>query len=415
MSEVPIIVQDRTQADALEGVYPHVISQLKYLGLGKIESKRTVHFCGLLWAGHTSSCIFVPRKSLSGNLDIDRKTAMLTMQVLAMYGREMANRSGIRSFGDGNTGLLATISELTSDYLRFGIVAERIRFKTRNSGKPVWSRTFVREMALIGKNGSLIYPNIQTTRAVDSNDVFLACVQASVLLEIAEYHSWWLPRLRGKIAQLKQYKKPNLPRSMWVQKLRLTLPDLFVTRTANLAKSLIAYLEDTRARDIGNFSYGLEDFEVIWEHMLRSVLWGVEEGWNSRLPRPAYVRSDSSHDVLSHGMRTDIVLRHKKGLKVVDAKYYDADRVGRLPSLPDIVKQMFYVEAVRSVAPETDVGGCFVFPAETNNYGPYSEVAIFSRDSSRTPGFPYISCHYLNITEVMRAYIARQLLCVRWE
>ena len=399
----------------LEEGHPEVISHLRCLGLGKTDSKRTVHFCGLAWADHTSACVFLPRKSFSGNPTTDRTTATLTMQVLALYGREMANRPGVRSSGEGNTGLLATISELTSDFLQFGIYAERMQYRTRNNGKPLWSRTFVREMPLIGYNGSLIYPDIQTTRFVDSNDAFLACVQASVLLEIAEHHDWWLAGLKGKIPQLKHYKRPNLPRSMWAQKLRSTLPELFVTRTAHLAKTLIAYLEDTRARDIGNFSYGLEDFEMLWEHMLRAVLIGVEEGWNARLPRPAYVRRDLTQDVQTHGVRTDIVLRLKNRLRVVDAKYYDADRVGKVPPLADVVKQLFYVAAVKSVVSKEDVAGCFVFPAESHGNGHYSKVIIVSRDNSRTPGFPTITCHYLDITEVMRAYVARQRLSVHWD
>lgn len=344
---------------------------------------------------------------MSGQEDENLVTARLTMRALARFGLESGERPGVASEAEGNTGLLAVISELASDFLEHGIFSERTRYAATSGGKPNWARTVSRETAFIDSGGSVVYPNIRTSRYRDSSDSLLARVQAKVLIEIAGQHGWWLDGLEGREHELKRYQAPSLPRQLWSTHLRLMLPELYAARSIRLANSLIAYLEDSRDRRSGENYFGVNDFHTVWEHMLRRSLAGVEEGWNNRLPRPAYYRPGGTYEVQARGLQTDIVLRDGEHLTIVDAKYYDATFVGNSPELSDIVKQMFYEFAFRSVGDE-ELSGCFVFPSSTDGDGPFSEIRFRHRDDREEEFFPKIECFYVSISRVMKAYTERR-------
>ena len=405
MCAVPHIFSDRSDLTALETHQPDLVRGLKQLQIGKTDSRGTVHFCGLTRFDQDSACVFIPRQSKTEDENRNRDVAKLTMRTLSRYGREKVARSGIASLAEGQTGMLATIVELASDFVQYGIYSERTRYNTRNSGKPSWVRTIVREQAFVNPDGSVVYPNIRTTHVIDSHDALLTRVQVAILLEIASIHGWWLDELTGREEKLKQYASPNISRFLWARHLRLLLPQLYAARTINLANLLIGYLKDSRGRTTGKFLFGVEDFHTIWEHMLRSVLSGVEHGWNARLPRPAYIRRCGEVEIQERGMQTDIVLREGNILRIVDAKYYDAIGIGSTPTWPDIVKQFFYDLSLRSVANKEEVSGCFVFPSLEDNAGVYSKIEMRHRDLSSASDFPVIECHYLSIAAVMKAYV----------
>lgn len=147
--------------------------------------------------------------------------------------------------------------------------------------------------------------------------------------------------------------------------------------------------------------------------MLREVLPGVEGGWNSRLPKPAFRQaSNGQFLVQERGMQTDIVIRDGTTLKVLDAKYYDATSLSNSPGWPDIVKQLFYHLALKSVVDEEVRAGAFVFPARNNCEGPFTQVSLVGTDQAPAIGFPIINCMYLSVIEVMEAYLGRRKLQV---
>lgn len=401
----PHILQDRWNIAALEHDNPALAQELGRCKIGKKAGRSSVHFCGLAWAKHDSAFVFLPRKSLVDDEIENIETARLTMRALARYGQDMTDRIGVASGTEGDTGLLAIITELAKDFVQYGIFSERMRHSARNSGKPLWARTVVRETAFLGPDGTVVYPNIQTVRSKDSHDSLLARVQASVLLEIVRQHGWWLDGLAGREEELAQYNPPSLPRTLWVRHLKLLLPELYAVRAISLATTLISYLENNRERRDGEFHFGVEDFHFVWEYMLRQVLIGVESGWNSRLPRPAYERRNGGFDVQDRGLQTDIVLRDDFGLRIVDAKYYEATTVANSPAIPDILKQFFYEIAVTSVASGEEVGGCFVFPSLPHEAGTFTRILMRHRDGSAVATFPQVECHYMSTSTVMRAFV----------
>ena len=399
------ILQDRTDLKQLSNEHAEFAAELRSSRLGIRAGRLALQFCGLAGVNAARSYVFLPRKSYSGVHKEDLQTARLTMRVLALFGRDMIDRLGVSVGGDGDTGRLALVAELAKDFLLYGIFFERSRHATRNSGKPNWSRTIIKEQAFIGNDGMVVYPNIRTTRSQNSHDSLLAQVQAAVMLEITHQHGWWLEGLSSREDELKRYEPPRLPRTLWATHLRLLLPELYASRAISLTNALISYLVNDPTSQSGETYYGVEDFHTVWEHMLRQVFVGVEAGWNSRLPRPAYFREDGSSSVQDRGLLTDIVLRDRSGtLHILDAKYYDATNIGNAPGLADIIKQFFYDIAVSSVAAGESVRGCFVFPAMSGERHTFELVTMQHRDGSTANEFPVVDCYYLDIVGVMKAY-----------
>ncbi|WP_405402764.1 LlaJI family restriction endonuclease [Paracoccus sp. Ld10] len=413
MHDEPRVLQDRILVQLLEERYQKLVVELRLQGQGKTLQDGAVHFCGLACTSSSDSYVFVPRNALKGSKLENQRIARTTMRVLAKYGQDTRDRQGTSSAEEGNVGLISTVQDLADDFRRYGVFAERVRYQTKNSGKPNWPRTAARELAMVSTNGNIVYPNIRTSRTLNAHDSILAQIQVGVLLEIVEHHGWWLEGLRGREAELKAYASPSFPRFLWSQKLQTLLPNLFAQRAIRLVYSLIAYLDENAHQNDGVTLYGMDDFHWVWERMLREVIPGAESGWNSRLPKPAYRHIASGRlQVQERGMQTDIVVRDGAALKVLDAKYYDATTVPNSPGWPDIVKQLFYHLALNSVTADEVRTGSFVFPAQNDGEGPFSQVAVVGPDQIEVGGFPSINCIYLNVVAVMEAYLGKRKIQV---
>lgn len=411
MAAGPEIRVDRMPVNQLRQKSLATLNLLEERGIGKTGRRETVHFCGLADAGTDGAVFFLPRHAQGKPGDM-LKSAGLTMRVLARFGREVESRKGITGSPGDNAALAALIHDLARDFRDNGIYSERERYRARNSGKPDWKRTISREMPFLTSAGTPVYPDTRTTRSLDSHEMLLAQIQAAVLSEIVEKHSWWLPGIASRAGELRSFRPPPLPRFLWPGKLRLLLPSLYARRPVFLANTMISYLEETSGNAEGDFVCGVEDFSAVWEHMLRKVLPGVEEGWNAKLPKPGYVRADTGEvEMLERGMQTDIVVRKGTHLTVIDAKYYGATGKGSVPGWPDIVKQLFYETALKAVVADGEtVSNCFAFPSGGKSIQPFETVRIYYPDQTAAGAFPEIGCRYFDIHSVMEAYCSGSLL-----
>jgi len=401
----PIFLQDRTDLAQVALEYPDFVSDLSQSHFDILKGRPMLQFCGIVSIGDTQSFVVLPRKSFTGVPHQDLDTARLTMRVLTRFGRDMKDRLGASSGDSDVTSRLSLSHEIAVDFIQYGIFHQRTLRRARSSGKPNWINTISKETALFSADGTIVYPEIRTTRSRDSHDSLLTQVQVAVLLEISRLHGWWIDGLSGREDELSRFNLPHLARELWSTHLRLLLPELYASRAVTLANSLIAYLSNTSATSPGLNYYGIDDFHVVWEHMLRNVLRGVEAGWNSRLPRPAYFYADGSFAVQERGLQTDIVLRTASGdLYIIDAKYYDASAIGQVPGSSDIIKQLFYDLAVSSVTADLGVRNCFLFPSSRNESPTFTSIKMLHRDGSSASTFPIIDCFYLDIIEVMQAF-----------
>ena len=399
----PVIYTDRMAVAGLRSEDTGLHEIMRAHGIGKLDSQQTVHFCGLVREGSERSAVFLPRSVRLRTMD----AARLTMRALSRYGQNAENRAFSTDGDNGNPGALAVIRKLAEDFQAHGLFVERQRIRSRNAGKPDWVRTVTRERAYAGENSGDVFPDIATTRSVDSSETLLAQVQAAVLQEIISDHGWWLEGARARRAELVWQKTPRQPRSIWALLLDSLLPQLFSVRSIFLAKYLVHYLRECRKSDAGSFVFGVEDFHTVWEQMLDETLSGVEHGWNEKLPRAVYEQYGRKPvDAPERRMLTDTVLKTPSGYQIVDAKYYGGTSQTTVPGWPDVAKQMFYAMALKSVVGDNvSIRNCFVFPGPVPTGAEYNTVQMRATvDGSVVTSFPPVECLYMDVGEVMEAY-----------
>lgn len=415
-TDYPVFLSDRDPLVVLERQADAVISMMRQWGIGKVDEKSTVHFCGLIHNSELGTVAFLPREAITGEASQDLETAALTMWALARFGSETSNRDLEDDGEAGNLGTLSVIKRLSDDFRDHGLFTERLRFQTRNSGKPDWTRTVKREIAIPNHNGQPIFPDIRTSRQARSSDALLAQIQAAVIREIHSAHAWWLSDGTYGKQELMAVPKPPFPRSTWSSKLDALLPTLYSARAVFLAEYLGFYLRETRASDSGSFVFGISDFHTVWETILRETIVrspsDSKRNWNSLLPKPVYVlKVDGSREARRRGMQTDIILEHASGYTIVDAKYYSAISAESAPGWPDIAKQMFYEMALREIVDDStsdirvEIQNVFVFPGKKSE-GPLIQAEIRKSDgTSASAAFSPIVCTYVSVKEALDCYV----------
>lgn len=417
LNSLPIFLSDRDPVSMLEREAETVVGAMRERGIGRIGERDTVHFCGLIHHPEEGAIVFLPREAKTPDATENLEIASLTMQALARFGAETSKRDFESDGEAGNPSALSVIKRLSDDFRDHGLFSERIRYKTRNSGKPDWMRTLKREIAMPGCNDQPVFTNIRTSRTGNTSDALLAQIQAAILREIYAAHSWWLSGATSRRRELTGYSRPPAPRSTWVKKLDAILPSLYSARSIFLAEYLRFYLRETRASTNGNFIFGVEDFHTVWETVLRETVirssYDTKRNWNSELPKPVYLRRETAiHDSRNRGMQTDIILEGKSSYTIVDAKYYTAKSAETAPGWPDIAKQMFYEKALREVIDidrETPhvIHNIFAFPSSTN-VGPLSEAKLQHADGRAvSSAFPPIACSYVSVRDALKYYVVR--------
>jgi len=415
-NELPVFLSDRDPVAVLDRQADTVLAAMRDWGVGRVDERETVHFCGLIHHPQRGAVAFLPREAKTGNAVMDLETASLTMRALARFGAETSKRDFEADGEAGNPGTLSVIKRLADDFRDHGLVSERIRCQTRNSGKPDWVRTVKREIAMPDRFGQPVFTDIRTSRATRRSDALLAQIQAAVVREIHRAHAWWLSGTSSGKQELLSCPRPTFPRSTWASKLDALMPSLYSARSVFLAEYLRYYLRETRASTSGAFVFGVSDFHIVWETILRETIirspHDRRRNWNSLLPKPVYILKDSGRsDARSRGMQTDIILEYEAGYAIVDAKYYAARSAETAPGWPDIAKQMFYEKALREVVDAyatspTIIDNIFVFPSMAND-GPLTQTVMMLPDGNPVgSAFSSIRCSYVSVREALSYYVS---------
>jgi hypothetical protein len=255
-----------------------------------------------------------------------------------------------------------------------------------------------------------VYPDFFGSKRADHSGAIISRIQVAILQEILDIFGWWRKDLVSYRETLRRLPLPVEKRDHWVRLLARAKRDLYQDRAIRLVDKLADYIENTKNIGSGTTLYGVDDFHTIWEHMLRATLYGVDDGWNSRLPKPILIRKNSDDTLLTrNGMKTDIVLRSDKSLFVLDAKYYLADSESELPGWADISKQLLYEMMLKDTAgSEVNVKNAFVFPAAQDFLSDFDSIEVRTRNF-RLPTIKFI---YLAIEDVMIRYIENKKVSI---
>lgn len=401
-----ICLPDRLPKKILYERYPKVAENLTRLSATMMENKaELVAWVGIGLVSGDSSYVFLPH----GASD-DPKLSKELMKAIVRFAHEYG-RSGESSEEQG-LHQAALLADLSMDYRDHGLFASRQRARVRNAGKPDWGRTIKRETAFGTTGSNLVYLDFAGTKPKIETDNIVSLIQAQVIREIAGNHAWWLRDFLGS-RELPEAVLVPWPRATWKQKLRVALRGLYQDREINLVQMLLSYLEAEENSGSGQVVCGISDFSMMWEGMLRSVLFDVDSSWNARLPGPHYF-PDNGVGVAAGRMAMDVVLRRGDKILILDAKYYRADHIGFVPGAADIVKQIFYRKAVVAI-PESKgmiVGNAFVFPAKQTGSGAFSHIDMLLPSGQRVDDFETVSCYYVSTEEVICAYAGRRRIII---
>lgn len=415
--ESPSFFSDREQVSSLAQSFEKVKDVMSRWGIGKIDDRQTVHFCGLIQHPDLGTLVFLPREAKTNVPHQDMKIGSMTMRALARFATENSEREFESDGETGNLNALSVIARLADDFAANGLFSERVRYKTRNSGKPDWVRTIKHELAVHSNGDQGFYSEVSTTRTNRSSEILLAQIQAAVIREIYSAHGWWLQQAGSRRHELFSCGRPPIPRRHWSKALDSMLTTLYSRRSIYVAKYLRHYLMETRASSDGSFVFGVEDFHAVWEAMLRETIirspHDRRRQWNSMLPKPVYLRTNEQpSERRARGMQADIILENESSYTIVDAKYYAAKNADTAPGWPDIAKQIFYEKAIREVVDTNtelpvSITNIFVFPGKLN-HGPLSEVVIQHTDGRAvSSAFPPVSCAYVAISDALFYYVRR--------
>jgi hypothetical protein len=395
---------DRIEKSRLRERYPAIHELLRQKGVldGKNE---LVRFVGIASAGAEQCAMFLPHGAPEHDHDCRKKFAATVMAAISRFARENA-RTGEAAATESSASFAAVLAAIAEDYRDHGIFSERLRTPSVDTGKPDWRATLRKGVPMLTPDGAPVFTEIRTSRPFSSSENILAIIQAAVVREIAGRHGWWLGESFGKRPLPSPDPLPRWPREHWTTHLRRFRQNLFAERPIVLAGLLEAYLDNEPLADTGRFLCGLSDYSTVWEAMLLRVLPGVEDGWNARLPAPYYVGSAGNSEAGGR-MLMDIVIRNGSRIVIADAKYYRATSVGTAPGWPDIVKQIYYAEALGTVAggpAPSSIDTCFIFPVRDGEEGPLDSVEIRDTAGMPVPRFPAVRCYYAGAHAVAAAY-----------
>ena len=110
-------------------------------------------------------------------------------------------------------------------------------------------------------------------------------------------------------------------------------------------------------------------------------------------------------------MRLDVFIKSENSCWVIDSKYYTATGAHNAPGWSDLVKQFFYVKAVKLIYPKIEsIKNIFIFPGVNNSL---SNIEMVYREESKdetklaklAEDFIPIECLYLDPNDVMESYL----------
>ncbi len=405
----PEIYFDRALLSSLPD---HLAKEIKRRELILGNKVKKVSFVGMLVV-NDSTCVFLPRSVKNDIQEQQLSLASNTLKAVTKYGKEEKKNIDIMDDGDGRLGLgqLSIIFELLDDFRQNGIYTTRRDIGKLNLGKPDWKRTVNRVTPFPTKNGQPVYLDTYGIKRQYFNNCEIAIIHADVIHQLDIHFSWVVTGTLQAIApELKDYSSPKGSIAHQISRLTNELNQTYSDRDIRLLKLLIRYLKKNIGTDSANLIVGVKNFHFCWEHMLGKVL-DHTVNLNRKLPAPVYIDKDG--EVLTadkKGMRTDIIMHNKFTNKytIVDAKYYAATEVTNAPGWGDIVKQLFYEKALKTLDIEASIKNSFIFPGQSGNL---KEVRIRDRQKSteNTPvyieDFKPIYCYYTDPIEVIEHYL----------
>ncbi|UYZ84704.1 LlaJI family restriction endonuclease [Entomomonas sp. E2T0] len=366
------------------------------------KSDKTVCFCGIIIIKKEIH-LFLPRSISLDNKDLKakKKLAANFIQSIEKYGKQSKTKVDLQDDGEGRIGLiqLSLIKTLLKDYQDYGLYVQRQESQVTNAGKTNWAKTIKKIPISLNKKKQVVYLKLYGNKYQFLTGNIVSQIHADIIRELNKKYSWlFFNKNEFNTNGLNNISSLNKNTDHKLSILNSELSNSYSERDINLIKNMINYLKNISGDDTSELIAGVTKFHHAWEHMLKKILANTID-INSKLPIPIFTKqNDEIIKISQKGMKTDIVIEDKKEqiITVVDAKYYEAQNVNTMPSWPDIVKQFFYIKALKTIYPsDYQFKNIFIFPGENKIF---KQINMGLKDQEYIlldEDFPPIICKYI--------------------
>jgi len=238
------------------------------------------------------------------------------------------------------------------------------QFRTDTKGKTSWPRTVREQIALVQKNGSLVFTNM-TVRSVTPNaNKQITQIHRFCVYEAFEKMGWlYVPFMPDKPGP-----HPGIKESIYILDKKLVATNDDVEQELfNAMRDMLVYI-DERSSDKQYF-FGTDFFENVWERMIDKAF-GVEDK-EQYFPRTRWLL-DYGRDKEKRPLQPDTIMIYGDKYYVLDAKLYRYGwdpKPDHLPNSADINKQITYGEYIEQTKnlPNEKLYNAFIMPYNKEN------------------------------------------------
>lgn len=238
------------------------------------------------------------------------------------------------------------------------------QFRTDTKGKTSWPRTVREQIALVQKNGSLVFTNM-TVRSVTPNaNKQITQIHRFCVYEAFEKMGWlYVPFMPDKPGP-----HPGIKESIYILDKKLVATNDDVEQELfNAMRDMLVYI-DERSSDKQYF-FGTDFFENVWERMIDKAF-GVEDK-EQYFPRTHWLL-DYGRDKEKRPLQPDTIMIYGDKYYVLDAKLYRYGwdpKPDHLPNSADINKQITYGEYIEQTKslPNEKLYNAFIMPYNKEN------------------------------------------------
>lgn len=392
-----------------------VIDKLEsFGGIDIVNQGRKISFCGVIIFDDCTYC-FVPARSSSKNIE----SIGNLIKVIDSYKNSID--SSLLVFDEDKKGSIIEETSLTDIfqiidlYFNMGVLQSKTHIYNEK-GRINWAKTVNREFPVFTKDNVPLYFNLHKYPVSIYQDDLISSIHCEIFLDIFNKFHWLDDRF--KYLSKDQLTEKILFNDWGIeQKINLLnqrLHSTFVSLEVKTLQLLIRYLEKIHEIGTKNVVIGIRKFHYVWEFLLKNIFHDVHLKINSLLPVPQYQSPgpiEFKETSNQKGMRLDIFIKNKKCCWVIDSKYYIATGAHNAPGWSDLVKQFFYVKAIKLLYPQVkSIKNIFIFPGVTNSL---SNIKMVYREESKnensleklTENFIPIECLYLDPRDVMEKYL----------
>lgn len=413
-----------------ESLLPNKLSKLlatKQLLNYSANTTKTVSFTGFIFIDITTY-IFLPKSvALLESPEYLKNVCSILLRTLQKFHRQF-NSNSIREYGRGldkedieRLTEFSTHIEVIENWRKYGAYNKRHLKQFHSNllkGKINWQRTVKTIQPFISKSGVPHYPKFNTTTSHTKEVEAIVKIQKWCVAIADEHIGWMLSHNSSVLFPELSYQTKSPPFSLqqMIAILKNELKVTFDERITSQLNSLLRFVlnDNLYTQQVGEV-FGVKNFWVIWENILKKTLNDESKQYLHKMPQPVYY-DEYDNKVSTNKIRQipDIIIgKEERELFFLDAKYYNVD--SSLPGWSDIVKQLFYAQTYTVSNQSTKATTAFIFPKPININKNPRYVAVISPDKEEKNNqnlrsqLGIIHCIYCDVIVKMQQYLDNEI------